>query len=273
MTAFVLKPGDLASPWMILLSLGFHGLLICGILLTYSHMSSTRIPTPRVVTRVKLVARTEGPPKVHKMGPVPVNRGPTARPRGMRREKAVPVRSRHRRRTVKSKTLKAPAAARIPLAKHKPPRRVAKPKPEKPKAPPTRIARKGNDPERLIEERIRRIQERIEHGRAGASTDSEAGRELSDWLERVRERLNDHWSVFRDDRSPGKPARISIDIADDGSLNRASIRESSGDDVFDRSAMRAAYRAAPYPVVPPEVRQMIKAGGGLVLRFTPGGIR
>ncbi len=273
MTAFFLRPGTLASPWMILLSLGFHGLIVCGILLTYSHMTSPRKRASKVVTTVKLVARADGEPNLHKIRPVPVHPGPVVKPREIRHEKVAPAKDLSRRRIVKAERLRVPTNRRIPLGKHKAPRRVAKPKPKKQKEPRSKVAQETKNPERIIAERIKRIRERIKGGQGGDSQSAEAGRELTHWLERVRERLNNHWSVFRDDWSPGKLTRISVDIADDGTLRRASISQSSGDQVFDRSAMRAAYRAAPYPVVPPAVREQIRAQGGLVLRFTPGGIR
>ena len=273
MTAFLLRPGNLASPSMILLSVGFHALIVCGILLTYSHMTSPRQPVSKVLTTVRLVARPDSEPNLHKMQPVPVHPGPVAKPREVRQEKVAPLKDRSRRRTVKSETLRVPTNHRIRLGQHKAPQRVAKPKPKKQKEPRSKTAQEAKNPERIIAERIKRIRERIKGGQAGHSQSAETSRELTHWLELVRERLNNHWSVFRDDWSPGKLTRISVDIADDGTLRRASIRQSSGDQVFDRSAMRAAYRAAPYPVVPAAVREQIRAQGGLVLRFTPGGIR
>jgi TonB family protein len=51
------------------------------------------------------------------------------------------------------------------------------------------------------------------------------------------------------------------------------VNESSGDEVFDKSALRAVFQADPFPAVPTEVMGKIRKAGGLALRFTPKGMQ
>jgi TonB family protein len=66
---------------------------------------------------------------------------------------------------------------------------------------------------------------------------------------------------------------IGVKIADNGRLMDASVDKSSGDQVFDRSAMRAVFQAAPFPPIPSELKEKISKAGGLALRFTPKGMQ
>ena len=66
---------------------------------------------------------------------------------------------------------------------------------------------------------------------------------------------------------------IGVKIADNGRLMDASVDESSGDQVFDRSAMRAVLQAAPFPPIPSELKEKISKAGGLAFRFTPKGVQ
>ena len=70
-----------------------------------------------------------------------------------------------------------------------------------------------------------------------------------------------------------KIAVIGVQIAEDGKLVDASIDSSSGDKLFDNSALRAIFHAAPFPPIPQEVTDKIRQSGGLALRFTPGGMQ
>lgn len=96
---------------------------------------------------------------------------------------------------------------------------------------------------------------------------------LARWFEAVRTRINSHWSLFGDTRRVNRLTVVGVKLDDDGKLADASVDESSGDPVFDRSAVRAVFQAAPFPPLPMEVKERIRTSGGLALRFTPGGIQ
>jgi TonB family protein len=66
---------------------------------------------------------------------------------------------------------------------------------------------------------------------------------------------------------------VGVRIADNGRLMDASVDESSGDQVFDRSAIRAVFQAAPFPPIPSELKEKISRAGGLALRFTSKGMQ
>jgi colicin import membrane protein len=89
----------------------------------------------------------------------------------------------------------------------------------------------------------------------------------------VRSRVNLHWSVFAEDQPVRRVTIIAVKIADDGELIDARVDESSGNQTFDLSAMRAVRQAAPFPSVPRMLREEIRKRGGLALRFTPGGMQ
>jgi len=195
------------------------------------------------------------------------------------------------RETVKPVSLNAPAKEVIPLRKRKkPPRRVLAAKPEKRKKPPE----KRKDPQSFVEKRLAAIrsdlearkkdhdspqtsqapQDRISRpsngpGLPGAGVDEDLVR----WFDGVRHRINSNWSVFGEPTNSARVTVVGVRIADDGALIDASVEESSGDPVMDRSAMRAVFLAAPFPPVPPSVKERIRKAGGLALRFTPGGMR
>lgn len=104
---------------------------------------------------------------------------------------------------------------------------------------------------------------------SGSSGDAE----ISRWFDAVRNRINSRWSVIGDEQRAPKVTIISVQLSDDGRLIEASIDNSSGDRLFDSSAMRAIHQAAPYPPMSTEVSERIRAAGGLALRFTPGGLQ
>jgi TonB family protein len=88
----------------------------------------------------------------------------------------------------------------------------------------------------------------------------------------VKSRINSQWFLTGDDPRKNKETIIGIQISDNGSLIKASVDKSSGDKVFDNSAMRAIHQAAPFPPLPSEVKK-IQESRGLGLRFTPRGMQ
>jgi TolA protein len=148
-------------------------------------------------------------------------------------------------------------------------------------------AEKRQDSQALLEAKLAAIKKELESRKKNAakpqlassssenSGNSEAGNmdpELLRWLENVKTRINANWSVFGEHQID-KSTLISIQVAHDGRLQNASIERGSGDDIFDKSAMRAVMQAAPFPPIPAGFGDRIKRAGGLALRFTPRGMQ
>ncbi len=110
-------------------------------------------------------------------------------------------------------------------------------------------------------------------GASGKSSIASGDAQLSHWLQLVKNKVNTHWSLLGDQTKLDKIAVIGVQIAEDGKLVDASIDSSSGDKLFDNSALRAIFHAAPFPPIPQEVTDKIRQSGGLALRFTPGGMQ
>ena len=146
----------------------------------------------------------------------------------------------------------------------------------------------------LLENRLAAIRDQVEKKKADTPSASTSGRaanpptsagttaggnvsaadeELMRWMDTVRNRINSRWSLLGDQRDLRRVTIVGVRIADDGTLTDAAVDKSSGDEVFDQSAMRAVFQSSPFPTVPPHVRELIRREGGLALRFTPSGIQ
>ncbi len=106
-------------------------------------------------------------------------------------------------------------------------------------------------------------------GAGGALTDQE----LLRWLDMVKSRINSNWSVLADNRAVSRVTIIGVKLGHDGRVSDVAIDESSGDEAFDRSAIRAVLQATPLPPLTPETREKVLRAGGLALRFTPRGLQ
>lgn len=291
MTSLERRPGRAVTPAMIVVSAVVHGTFVVLLVLMYkaSWDSSQRPPT--TVGRVRLV---EAPTAVETdQKPRP---GPAREPRAVG---PIEVKSAAIEREIpqieativetKSATLTPEKQIRLKKRK-RPPKKL-----ETPKLKSQNAAEKKDDPDMLIERRLFALRQQLEKEKPSTSAETsereeadsaesrtqtagpgessdEAERELIEWFHIVRERINSGWSVFRRSREPNMVAVIGIQIADDGTLIAATIETGSGDEIFDSSALRAVYQAAPFPRTPPSVRERIRLAGGLALRFTPGGL-
>ena len=279
------KSPDAASPRMLLISAGLHAILLCAIIL-FSY-SITRPTAPReVISGVKLVESNPGPPVVQRTNSDPIS-APAVLPQQKLEPKTATKDSFESVRQVLEPTaisgLKNQA---IPLRKRKPAKHV----PRKPE--PKKAEKKKEDPKKYLENRIASIHKKVEDRKSDASQQSTvtanpsalgrtgpkdgeaaAQEELRRWLEDVRNQINSRWSVFGDRGQVIRPTEIGVKIDDSGRLIDAIVKQSSGNQVFDQSALRAVFQATPFPAIRPEVREEIRKAGGLALRFASGGMQ
>ena len=87
------------------------------------------------------------------------------------------------------------------------------------------------------------------------------------YLNQVRERIKSRWSYpCVDDKATGRcehlNARLLLEfgITTDGQVPYVTVRESSGLQIYDASAVNAVKAAAPFPPVPPEMMAQMPAG-------------
>ncbi len=289
MTSLASSKGDAASFRMIVASIILHGSLIGLAVIASSWLWDYKKPQEeKKVIQVTMVEPAVGPlvPQVIKPGPEQSTEPQLVQDVPPEEPAAAEV----PRDVVQPKVVDRPTpAAPVPLAKRRrEPLKVESPKePAKKPEPETKSAKKKEDPDKYLKDRMAALRTNAEKKKAsspandvrpsgaggtkpdGAQTD----REWSMWSEMVKSRIRSHWVVIGDNTVPDKVTTIGVQIADNGRLVGASVDVSSGDQIFDRHAMRAIYQAAPFPSVPSEVKEKIQQAGGLALTFTPKGIR
>ncbi|MEJ2716203.1 MAG: TonB family protein [Deltaproteobacteria bacterium] len=273
------------------MSVGFHGLLILAVIVLASALRPWQKPMELGVSNVKLVEAKNVFPLIEKIDHARSEDTRMPRPREIARTTPKINDAKITRKTVKPRSIAAPKQKIIPLKKRKrTPRRVQAPSPEKPATKPP----KKEPPANFLEKRLAAIREKVQNrkkeqsssrgaqatphardGRQGSvgPGNAQVDQELVRWLNVVRGRINSHWSLLGEQRQQQRVAVVGVQMADDGRLMDASLDKSSGDQVFDRSALRAVFQAAPFPPLPPALRERIRSAGGLALRFTPTGIQ
>jgi len=271
---------DSATPRMMALSLLLHGTLILAIIIFAYCSPRFQRPGQGGVSRVRIVESVAAAPVAEKLRAAPPS------------QKEIPVAventpsiSEDSRQKVTMSALKVAPSDSIRLARRKkPPRRVQAPKPQEKK--PEQAAQKKEDSQVFLDKRLAAIRQEVENkkGDPPASSDN-AGREetgaggsLTDkellrWLDMVKSRINSNWSVLADNRAVSRVTIIGVRLGHDGRVKDVAIDESSGDEAFDRSAIRAVLQATPLPPLTPETREKVLRAGGLALRFTPRGLQ
>jgi len=284
---------------MVAVSALLHGLLILALVWFSWAAHSQPRPLREVVTRVTLVGPAPGPLVAEKLQRGPVREAEQALPEPraiseIPREHAEPD-----RKLVRPKAAASPPVDRIPLVKRKrPPQRVevTKKVEEKPTPPKTEVkpAKKKEDPQELLEQRLAALRRQVASRKADAASRTGGGEydgvaasgrqgargandmidpELARWFEGVKGRINAHWSLPADGNPSDHVAIVGVQIAENGRLVHAAIDASSGDELFDKSALRAVFQAAPFPSMSLEIKEKIRQAGGLSLRFTPRGMQ
>jgi TonB family protein len=298
MTALFVRSRDGASPRMLAVSALLHGLMLLIVVLCSASLHKPTPTPPEEVSRVVLVGPEAGIPPVEK-----VQRGPMKSIEPTVSENSPEIEdlaqpSEPKREIVQAEKLtKAEIPATIRLAKRKkPPQRLEAPKkPEqkpakKEPAPPE----KKESPETFLENRLATLRKNMESRKSNpaprqsvreakglpgqGSRGSQRGGETEDaelarYLSRVKIKVNANWLLPSNDRQVERVTVVGVQIAENGALVNVAVDSTSGDDFFDKSAMRAVLQAAPFPPPQPEVAQKITSAGGLALRFTPRGMQ
>ncbi len=281
MMRFSSRLPDSASPRMMALSLLLHGIAILGLIIFAYSAPRFQKPGQESVSRVRIVEGIAPPRKAEKL------RADTSNQKQIPAEvENTRVASEETRQQVAMRTLTEAPTNSIHMTKRKkPPHRVDPPKRLEKK--PEQAPQKKEDSQSFLNERLASIRRDVESKKRDVSgvrdnvsqTDTVSnGPTLSDaellrWLQLVKNRINSNWSVFLDNRSVSKNTVIGVRLGDDGKIMDVAIDESSGDDTFDRSAMRAVLQASPLPPLTPETRDKVVRAGGLALRFTPRGLQ
>ncbi|MBM4328252.1 MAG: TonB family protein [Deltaproteobacteria bacterium] len=297
MTDFPLRSARSISPWMLMVSAILHGVALAALIHMYASSRTKPITIRGDVTHVKLVESQQTEPATQKASQGPTRESHIPPPPEIEPmqpplpEPAKPREAIHRASvtTVPEKEIKL-------KKRKKPPQRVEQAEPKPKKKPEDEAGKKPKQketPEEILRKRLAEIRQDVDQKRAarpptppadasGAMSDQAAAQgpatgivdhELLRWFDMVRRRINENWSMLGHDPGPGKVTIIGIQITDDGRLVAASVDQSSGDTVFDRSAMRAVRQAAPFPRISAEISEKIRTAGGLALRFTPRGLQ
>jgi colicin import membrane protein len=279
---------------MALVSLIIHGLAILLIIAVSFSFSKPKNAHERMSVEVKLTQAPEGPPLMERVGRGPVEEAPAIAPAEIIETPPSAESQETSREVVETRFVTQPKAEPVPLAKRKKPlkRLEAEREPEKREEPKKKkeTAQKKEDPDAYLAKKKAEIAEQVAAkrkealaatsgghakpgGQSGRRVGGEMDEELLRWFQGVKSRVSSHWSLMADPRQAEKFAKIGVKIAEDGALMDATVDESSGDQVFDRSAMRAVLQAAPFPPLTPELKAKITQAGGLAFRFTHRGIQ
>lgn len=275
-----------ASPAMTAVSAGLHGLCLLVLIVWGIAPQSVR-KSPTEFTRVTLVETKPGPPAVEALEPTGEFKSP------QQRDDFSEVKIEH---SALSLETVQPAAVRevaevISVKKRKrSPQRLAEPERKTVTKHEEKKPKKQENTGEILEQRLAALKKDVEAKKKSFSSAASQGKpetattpggggtngthvdpELVRWMRHVRGKINAHWAVIGQGPSR-KGTVIGVKIADDGALVDTSVDETSGDAAFDKSALRAIHQAAPFPPVPPAVKEKIRQAGGLALRFTPGGI-
>lgn len=277
------RKDESASPWMLVVSASLHAVLIIALIVASSLLFKSRDREEKTITTVKLIGPPPGPPPVQPL-PDTITRKAEDSPRPeLERSHAVEPAKPPPRQIVAPKSLAPKAPDRIKVKKReRKPMRVARPKKEKTKK---KVEKKREDPNEYLKKRLTALRDKMKDKKdrqdsPATSDDSErrpdatlTDEQIARWFSGVRDRINAHWSVLRENRSLHRVTVVGVQLADNGQLLDATVDQSSGDPLFDRSAMWAVQQAAPFPPVPPRIRASIRKEGGLALRFTPRGMQ
>ncbi len=265
---------DVAHPRMLALSLCIHGLLLLAIV-AFSFLLPTQQKTPQWnVSRVKIVEDAPGPPAIEKPRPGPVRTPPALMAEPLDQAEVTTAIADKSKETVEPRVISAAPKDSIPVVKRKKnPARVEAPKPKSKKPP--EASKPKPDPQELLERKMAAIREKHKNapddkqhaapasnsGGQGSTDDASAvDQELALWLEAAKGEINSRWTVFADARRIRKPTIVGVKIARDGRIADAWVDESSGEEVFDKSAGRAVSQAA--PLLAPFARSQRKNSSG-----------
>ncbi len=275
------KQKDRALPWMVVLSVLFHAAVIGAVVFLSSRWLANPRPAEMTVTPVKLAEIVSPVPVAQEMPKeiVTASAEPLQGPGVQEATLQSPVST--KQESVRHKSLENRSKARIkPLKRKRALKRVELPEDKPPKKPEEHPSVEKENQERQIEQKLAAIRENRERRQAeapeppNAKPSPAADEELARWIDEVKRKVNAHWTVMGLSRnSDEKSTLIGLSLTETGQLQKAAIDQTSGDEVFDGSAMRAVHQAVPFPELSSAAVERIAAAGGLALMFTPKGIR
>jgi TonB family protein len=295
MTTVYFKSRDAASPWMVMISVFLHAAGILAIV-AVSFSISNSVKQPELIIPVVTI---KGPPPAPTLDKDTIQAGPAEAPPDLPVPEVLEAPppptevAEVPRDTVEQTKLTSIKSEPVQLTKRKKPLRTleADKPPEKPKEPVKKkeTETKKEDPNAYMEKRLAAISKKVEEEKKNISSASHERRpkplgpgnqrggagddeELSVWVSDFKSRIRPHWSLIADWRQVKKKAKIRVQIADNGTLLNATVDLTSGDRVFDDSALRAVYQASPFPPAPPQVKARISQEG-VILNFTSEGIQ
>jgi TonB family protein len=267
------------SKRMLIISVAVHGIAVCALVVCSALLVTEKPKQPEVVkVKFKLEEPKPGLPTVEKLTPAAA---PVELPKPSPELAVVessPAPSPTKNETIVAKQVSQPDSIKV-TRKRKQPKVVE----NVPEAKPKPVVKKEENAKEAFEKRMADLH-RKEEGRpktAQPVKPEEPSRgmmgkgdadEQNAWFQKLRSSVNQNWALLGENTDKSATT-IGLKIADDGNLLKADVEESSGDPSFDKSALRAVFQAAPFPPLPPGLRDRIKQEGGMALKFTRRGMQ
>jgi TonB family protein len=289
MSTIPVRSSDAASSRMLAVSACIHGICILALIVVSGSFHKPKTPGPQEIVRVTLKPTAPSPPLPEKaqQDQSVVSEPPLSDNQVELVEAPKPTEK--KQAEVKAESLNAPKES-IPEKKRKRPIKTVKApkppekKPEKPVAKkpdkkPSEPVKKKEDADDYLKKQIAELAKGVEKKRSDAvAPRPQAGSGVVDkealaWFAAVRTSINDSWSVFASYHHSDRLTVVGVQLANDGRLIDVTLDQSSGDEVLDRSALRAVHQASPFPPVPSQVADMIRREKGLAFRFSVKGMQ
>lgn len=211
-----------------------------------------REPPPRTPAKAEAPPpREAAPPKPEK--PTEVARATPPRPA----ELALPRRVEKETPALQSGAMRERLLAKVPA----PPKPSAAPPPplRAPEAP--RVAPPQAPPASPAVAAVRPGVEPMRLGRPDSAvpTTGSISLDVSDfpftyYLRQITAKISDRWAPPRAAVAGGEKAVVVFEIGRDGSIKEPAVERSSGNALYDQSALRAVMEASPFPPLPPEFK-------------------
>lgn len=192
----------------------------------------------------------------------PATPAPTVAPR---REPAEPLRPREATPPERVASKESPRPApKPPPADFAIPRRGAKetpnltpPRPERPPEPPREVARQIAPPRESPLPPPVPLPRGPQDG--AVSTGGVVGLDVSDfpftwYLRQIQQKVSERWRAPITGTTPGSRSVVLFEIQRDGRIRHPIVEQTSGDALFDQSALRAIMEAGPFPPLPQEFK-------------------
>jgi TonB family protein len=74
------------------------------------------------------------------------------------------------------------------------------------------------------------------------------------YLRQLQAKIGERWVPPRNATAGGERAIVVFEIGRDGQIKEPAVEKTSGNAIYDQSALRAVMEASPFPPLPPEFR-------------------